>query len=84
MKKIKLLLLLLMLGTASAYSQLQQIKIVSFTVKNQLPAVIDNWGNTPGSLLLVAQLNLRALYRAVMILKMAAIPSVYNFLILTG
>jgi hypothetical protein len=56
MKKIKLLLLLLMLGTASAYSQLQQIKIVSFTVKNQLPAVIDNWGNTPGSLLLVAQL----------------------------
>jgi hypothetical protein len=56
MKKIKLLLLLLMLGTASAYSQLQQIKIVSFTVKNQLPAVIDNWGNIPGSLLLVAQL----------------------------
>lgn len=56
MKKIKLLLLLLMLGTASAYSQLQQIKIVSFTVKNQLPPVIDNWGNIPGSLLLVAQL----------------------------
>ena len=56
MKKIKLLLLLLMLGGASAYSQLQQIKIVSFTVKNQLPAVIDNWGNIPGSLLLVAQL----------------------------
>ncbi len=56
MKKIKLLLLLLMFGAASAYSQLQQIKIVSFTVKNQLPAVIDNWGNTPGSLLLVAQL----------------------------
>jgi len=56
MKKIKLLLLLLMLCGASAYSQLQQIKIVSFTVKNQLPAVIDNWGNTPGSLLLVAQL----------------------------
>lgn len=56
MKKIKLLLLLLMLTGASAYSQLQQIKIVSFTVKNQLPAVIDNWGNTPGSLLLVAQL----------------------------
>jgi hypothetical protein len=56
MKKIKLLLLLLMFTGASAYSQLQQIKIVSFTVKNQLPAVIDNWGNTPGSLLLVAQL----------------------------
>lgn len=56
MKKIKLLLLLLMFGAASAYSQLQQIKIVSFTVKNQLPPVIDNWGNIPGSLLLVAQL----------------------------
>ncbi len=56
MKKIKLLLLLLMFGAATAYSQLQQIKIVSFTVKNQLPAVIDNWGNMPGSLLLVAQL----------------------------
>jgi hypothetical protein len=56
MKKIKLLLLLLMLTGASAYSQLQQIKIVSFTVKNQLPAVIDNWGTIPGSLLLVAQL----------------------------
>lgn len=56
MKKIKLLLLLLVLGAASAYSQLQQIKIVSFTVKNQLPAVIDNWSTIPGSLLLVAQL----------------------------
>jgi hypothetical protein len=56
MKKIKLLLLLLMLTGASAYSQLQQIKIVSFTVKNQLPPVIDNWSNIPGSLLLVAQL----------------------------
>jgi hypothetical protein len=56
MKKIKLLLLLLMLTGAAAYSQLQQIKIVSFTVKNQLPPVIDNWGNIPGSLLLVAQL----------------------------
>jgi hypothetical protein len=56
MKKIKLLLLLLMLTGVTAYSQLQQIKIVSFTVKNQLPAVIDNWGNIPGSLLLVAQL----------------------------
>ena len=56
MKKIKLLLLLLMLGSLSAYSQIQQIKIVSFTVKNQLPSVIDNWNNVPGSLLLVAQL----------------------------
>lgn len=38
------------------YAQVQQIKIVSFTVKNQLPAVIDNWNSTPGSLLLVAQM----------------------------
>ncbi len=56
MKKIKLFSLLLMLTAATAYGQLQQIKIVSFTVKNQLPAVIDNWGTIPGSLLLVAQL----------------------------
>jgi hypothetical protein len=56
MKKLKLLLLSLCLTGASAYSQLQQIKIVSFTVKNQLPPAIDSWGNMPGSLLLVAQL----------------------------
>ncbi len=55
MKKIKLLLLLLFCGV-SAFSQIQQIKIVNFTVKNQLPASIDNWTNVPGSLLLVAQL----------------------------
>ena len=56
MKKIKLLLLLLSIICTAAYSQLQQIKIVNFTVKNQLPSVIDNWNNIPGSLLLVAQL----------------------------
>ena len=56
MKKIQLLLMLLMLCSISAFSQIQQIKIVSFTVKNQLPAVIDNCDNVPGSLLLVAQL----------------------------
>ncbi len=56
MKKINLLILLLMLSGASVFSQLQQIKIVSFTVKNQLPATIDKWSSTPGSLLLVAQL----------------------------
>ena len=54
MKKL-LLLLLSAFFYVAAYSQLQQIKIVSFTVKNQLPAVIDNWNNIPGSLLLVAQ-----------------------------
>ena len=55
MKKTKLLLLLLAISATSAFSQLQQIKIVSFTVKNQLPAVIDNWNSIPGSMLLVAQ-----------------------------
>ncbi len=37
--------------------QPQQIKIVNFTVKNQLPPVIDNWNSVPGSLLLVAQIT---------------------------
>ena len=39
-----------------AYSQVQPLKILNFTVKNQLPAAIDNWNRTPGSLLLVAQM----------------------------
>jgi hypothetical protein len=55
MKKLLLVLLSALLCTG-LFSQVQQIKIVSFTVKNQLPAVIDSWGNIPGSLLLVAQL----------------------------
>ncbi len=53
--KLALLLSLISLGAKSQVGQIQQIKIVSFTVKNQLPAVIDNWNNVPGSLLLVAQ-----------------------------
>src|SRR5258705_3007538 len=56
MKKLKLLLFMLCLISTSAFSQIQQIKIVSFTVKNQLTAVIDNWGTIPVSLILVAQL----------------------------
>jgi hypothetical protein len=55
MKKLLLLLFSAFLCTGS-FSQGQQIKIVSFTVKNQLPAAIDNWNSTPGSLLLVAQI----------------------------
>jgi hypothetical protein len=55
MKKIPLLLLFLCCFAGKAFSQIQQIKIVSFTVKNQLPARIDNWTSTPGALLLVAQ-----------------------------
>ncbi len=56
MKQIKLLLLLLMFGGTAAFSQIQQIKIVSFNVKNQLPGAVDTWGNLPGSVLLVAQM----------------------------
>jgi hypothetical protein len=57
MKKLKLLLpaLLLSLLANSQPGQLQQIKIVSFTVKNQLPASIDNWLSIPGALIMVAQ-----------------------------
>lgn len=55
MKRTKLLLLLLVAWLPAAFSQIQHIKIVSFVVKNQLPSVIDNWNNLPGSLLLVAQ-----------------------------
>ena len=59
MKKLKIVLTLLTLLGVSAMAQvgqIQQVKIISFTVKNQLPAVIDNWNNVPGSLLLVAQM----------------------------
>ena len=45
----------LVLFCAGLHAQQQPIKIVSFTVKNQLPAVVDNWTSIPGSLLLVAQ-----------------------------
>lgn len=57
MKKFKLLFLASMLASVvfAQPGQIQQIKIVSFTVKNQLPASIDNWNNMPGALLLVAQ-----------------------------
>jgi hypothetical protein len=55
MKKLLLLLLPAFL-CLSLCGQPQQIKIVSFTVKNQLPANIDSWNNIPGSLLLIAQI----------------------------
>lgn len=55
MKNFYLLLMLLILSWNPAFSQLQQIKIASFTVKSQLPSGIDNWNNIPASLLLVAQ-----------------------------
>src|SRR5690349_10350756 len=55
MKKLLLLLLSACICTA-IYSQ-QQVKILNFTVKNQLPSVIDSWNSVPGSLLLVAQVT---------------------------
>ena len=55
MKRMNLLLSLLLLACSTSFSQIQHIKIVSFTVKNQLPATIDSWNNIPGALLLVAQ-----------------------------
>jgi hypothetical protein len=54
MKKLKLLLLLSCFASA-AFSQLQQIKIVSFTVKNTLPAKVDEWNTVPAALILTAQ-----------------------------
>ena len=55
MKKLKISILLLLLFNATVFSQIRLLKIINFTVRNQLPAVIDNWNNTPGSLLLIAQ-----------------------------
>ena len=57
MKKLKPLAtcLLFSLLANNLAAQLQQIKIVSFTVKNQLPANIDGWISTPAALILVAQ-----------------------------
>jgi hypothetical protein len=54
MKRLKLLLLVLM-GAIATHGQLSQIKILNFTVKNQLPASVDNWLSQPGALLLTAQ-----------------------------
>jgi len=54
MKKIILLLLIACLCT-HAFSQVQQIKIVSFQAKNILPANIDEWGNVPAALILTVQ-----------------------------
>jgi hypothetical protein len=51
MKKLKLLLLLLGVGLAA----ISQVNIVSFTVKNTLPATIDSWLSSPGALVLIAQ-----------------------------
>ena len=52
MKRLTLLLAILCI---TLYSQAQQIKIVSFTVKNQLPSKTDDWQSIPGALILTAQ-----------------------------
>ena len=55
MKKLTLLLLWISLFSANAFSQINQIKIVSFTVKNTLPSKIDDWTSIPAALILTAQ-----------------------------
>jgi hypothetical protein len=55
MKKL-LVLLLPALFSMGLFGQPQQVKIINFTVKNQLPPVIENWNTVPGSLLMVAQI----------------------------
>ena len=54
MKKLMLLLLMACLCTP-LFSQVQQIKIVSFQAKNNLPANIEEWGNVPAALILTVQ-----------------------------
>jgi hypothetical protein len=55
MKRILALLFFLTTANNLVHAQLSQVKIVSLTVKNQLPVRIDDWANTPGALLMVAQ-----------------------------
>jgi len=55
MKKLPLLLLLTCFACTAALSQISQIKIVSFQVKNTLPAKIDDWVSVPAALILTAQ-----------------------------
>lgn len=57
MRKIKLLWLglLVSLLVNSQAGQVNQINIVSFTVKPVLPGTVDNWLSTPAALILVAQ-----------------------------
>ena len=54
MKKLILLLLTVTL-CSTLYLKAQQVKIISFQVKNILPAKVDDWGNVPAALILTAQ-----------------------------
>ena len=57
MKKLKLLLLCLPIYffANSQAGQINQINIVSFTVKPVLPGTVDSWLSTPAALIMVAQ-----------------------------
>ncbi len=55
MKRLNSLLLLLCFFSTAAFSQITQIKIVSFQVKNTLPAKVDDWNTVPAALILTAQ-----------------------------
>lgn len=55
MKKLKLLLLSLFLINTAAICQVNQIKIVSFQVKNTLPSKVDEWSTIPAAIILTAQ-----------------------------
>ena len=55
MKKLTFLLLMSCLLSAVAISQISQIKIINFQVKNILPSKIDDWNNVPAALILTVQ-----------------------------
>ena len=57
MKKLKLLLPVLLFSTLlfGQAGQINQINIVSFTVKPVLPGAVDSWLTTPAALIMVAQ-----------------------------
>ncbi|HRI22370.1 MAG TPA: hypothetical protein PLA68_15520, partial [Panacibacter sp.] len=57
MKKTYHILFLLLLQSSLLFAQENAISISNFTVKNQLPSNISDWGSTPGAFLLVAQNN---------------------------
>jgi hypothetical protein len=54
MTKLKLLLSLCLAGMA-AFAQTSQLKIVSFQVKNILPAKTEDWNVIPAALILTTQ-----------------------------
>lgn len=55
MKPFSLFFLSICLAGFTARSQINQVNIVNFTVKNTLPAKVDEWVSTPAALVLTAQ-----------------------------